>query len=289
MISKKLLLYFVVIAIAIATITIALISFLSQSVGDTKTEKAISYRCNEYIKACEALDYSLCYGYLTKNSKENIDFEEWKEHIFKTAQKSDDKIVKVVLDPSKIKARVDIEMKSKHGSTTNLYSQTWLLEDNAWYRAYAEDKKLQKKTSTSSSTAKESIEKPQIHFDLVDVEKDWYLSVSSLQKERLYQPQLKFKVRNTGSANIEYLRLMAIFYEEDKNEIYNKSEKYVVSTGDVALSPGYSSETIFLRTSIGYVYNEYNQAAIFRHKFRIKIYYKSNSSEDWRFFKDIDF
>ncbi len=261
---------------------VIVISFLIICVScahESETEQLIKERFKEYTDASGKMNYSESYDYLSLISKENITPEEWEKYVFKIAGKGDHKIVRVIVAPIGTTARVDVLDSSKRE-----YSQTWVKVENNWYRAFAEDNNLVKKDKLPSVYEGT---KPEVQFDLVDLKKDWYLTVTSLQKEQLYQPQLQFKVKNVGTSEIKYLQLMAVFFEDQKKEIYDKHEEYVVGSGDVPLSPGYTSKTIFMRTSIGYVFSGYNQEKIFSQTFNIKLYYKTDYSMDWKLFKEL--
>lgn len=111
-----------------------------------------------------------------------------------------------------------------------------------------------------------SIKVPKIGISLIKFEMKWYLSKSSLQKEGLYQPEIRFSVKNISDKAIEDLKFKAVFLE-DNNRIFGRDTEYVEG-----LKPNYTSETVFMRTGMGLVYNGYNKDTIMNRKFTVELY-----------------
>jgi hypothetical protein len=102
-------------------------------------------------------------------------------------------------------------------------------------------------------------------------------------QKTIYQPLLQFSVENTGNTDLDYLTFKAIFYMEDnKKKIFGDTMRYVISSSDIPIEPGYQSKTTFLKSDMGYVYNGNNLLNITKRSYIVKLYYKKNYSDKWQ-------
>lgn len=271
-----------------------LYSYLSPYIKYNSLQRHIIERQIKYKKAIHAMDYDLSYSFLSSYSKSNIPRERWGKYVFSTAQKLTQEVKDVVVDSGNIMARLDVKSIVRENGSTILGSQKWINESGEWYRAFAEDNentKLKEAPKSENLLIWHSASS-KASFELVDLEKSWYESQSSLQKETLFEPQLKFRVKNTGNQDIKYLKILVEYYKSGTKELFDKTEGYIISSGDRPLQPGYSSETKFLRSSIGFVINQKDYFQKFdiitKYKLDIKIFYKMNYSEEWTIFKELN-
>jgi len=257
---------------------------------------SIRSRHASYAKAIDSLDYGGSYLFLSKFSKKAFSLKDWEKKVFKIAEKMDDEIYNVLLAPGNLKARVDIKQYRKATETMSDYSQTWLFENDDWFRAYAEDNDISGQgmiEEVIGTEEAEESEKVDITFELIDPRLTWYEGRSSIQKETLYQPQLVFRIKNTGQTGIKWLKVMAVFYKAGSKEIYDQDDAYV-STG-LPLKPGYTSELIFLRSSIGFVLNDrppmesllLQLKVSSEYDLDIEIYYQTEDSKEWKLFRKL--
>jgi hypothetical protein len=116
---------------------------------------------------------------------------------------------------------------------------------------------------------------------LIEVELSWDGSKDTLGSQKtLYMPLLQFSVENTGITDLDYLKFKAIFYMEDnKKKIFGDTVRYVLSSSDIPIEPGYQSKTTFLKSDMGYVYNGNNLLTIKKSSYTVKLYYKKNYSD----------
>ncbi len=101
---------------------------------------------------------------------------------------------------------------------------------------------------------------------LEDVKMDWYLSSSSSQKESIYHPRIQFVVHNGRDETIERLKI-EIFYVEEGDKMFGDDSERIYD-----LPAGYTSKTIFMKPSIGSIFNGYNKDTITRRTFKVDIF-----------------
>lgn len=127
-------------------------------------------------------------------------------------------------------------------------------------------------------------------FLLEDVRTFWTNERSFGQS--LIVPEVRFKIRPSGSEPISYLQLMAVFSLETDSglEQLGDATKYIVGSTDVPIPAGTRKEA-WLTSGVGYV--ETNIAVGLRFlqgnapDTRVDLYYKTNFRDDWTHFSQL--
>lgn len=234
-------------------------------------------RARTYVHAYDSLDHVKSYSYLSRATRDRVSFDKWKDHVFKNASSHSSVFSGVIIEPGESRAKV------MYNYSDNSF-QLWVHDSDNWYRGYYEqvgdkDQELFGKT-IPIATAK----KPP-SFDIKEILYGWDPSKSSANVYSLH-PQIKFSVLNNGTDNISKLTFLAVFYEGNRKKIFGKEESYVIGSSDLPLRPGYTSETCFLKSSVGLQANEYNVSAIISRPLRIELYYKLDNQNEWQLYSE---
>jgi len=138
-------------------------------------------------------------------------------------------------------------------------------------------------TVIDTGTGKDQLvfEKITDEISLSNIEQSWYLSSSSMQKEKIYHPRIKFTIKNTSDRVISSVSLRAMFVENG-NQIFGRTKDYIRN-----LPAQYISQTVFMSPSMGFVYNGYNKSTITNKPINIKLYLAIDGKES--LIKEINF
>ncbi|MBU8910688.1 MAG: DUF4124 domain-containing protein [Desulfobacterales bacterium] len=114
-------------------------------------------------------------------------------------------------------------------------------------------------------SASSDITLPEFGLLIKDIDMVWYLSGSGLQKEKTYHPQIEFVVLNDSEKYIDGLKIKGLFIE-GSNKIFGDTTEYLSE-----IPPKMVSKTVFMRPSMGYIYNGHNRSTITKKIFDVQM------------------
>lgn len=89
----------------------------------------------------------------------------------------------------------------------------------------------------------------ELGIQITEVTSEW--DVSGVYGEKLFKPEMKIKVKNISSSEIDNLKIYVQFQDKEKGEVFGDNFTYVVSSSDPPLSPGFT-KTAFISSDVGY-------------------------------------
>ena len=277
---------------AIAILGIAFAFGLHQIYYSLFTEYgAIKARHGDYNAALRNFDSQSAYAYLSTDTQSVAAEKSWESFVRSRPVQSRSRVVDIVLMSDQVTAKVAVT-DVYHGDQLD-YSQTWVKEkDDKWYRHWAADNPradiVQKKSNISSESDAEN----SVGFEIVDAVYKWEASKSAFDLTKLLVvPMLKFSVLNIGNQPITKLSFNVQFVENDSSKIFSSVREYAIRASDIALDPGVTSESYFMKSSIGYDAAGMNSDAVailVKRKIREvtpRLYFKANSGDKWQLYK----
>lgn len=272
--------------------------------AESQVENHLRDRYQQYIDACQEYRVKESFSFLTQYSKDTFKLESWGKKIMSDSDLVTETITKVLLLDSGIEAIIGLRMKRRNGSQSN-YFQTWVVENDEWYRAYSEDQEGEKdktsehKISTADSPEEEVQESlpESIPFVVDDFSYNWKFDRATVLDSKLYLPEIRFYIRNNSEQPIEYLQMKVQFQNTYETSIFAEDDAYVVGSGDLPLAPNSRSSIVIqqgdrglnIRTQLAIAeldkqYEKQYLAKIkqFTDYIEPQLYYKTEYSSEWK-------
>lgn len=258
----------------------ALFCFVNTTFANSKQD--IRDRFNLYVDSWRNYDIETAYKMLTPYSREKLQFSAFEKTVleFDFKDRTDEiKVVRLRKDGKSAIVAYRVEIKKSTGIVSGMLTSTWKFINNDWYRAYIEDREVDRKVVSNSP---ENIE-----FKLEEYHYNWDISDSLLSSKKLYRPEVRFRIKNTGAQPIESLQFKVQFLEKGKG-IFSTESEYAISSLDIPLKEGELSETFFMKSSIGLDVNSLPLNDIYLKGVKKVtdniypvIYYKSTFDSEW--------
>lgn len=117
-------------------------------------------------------------------------------------------------------------------------------------------------------------------LQIVSVVSDW--DVSGYYGDQLLKPNLKIKIKNISSNDVDRIYVKVQFLNKEQGEVFGDGSSYVVGSSDPPLTPGYT-KTAYIDCSVGY---KSDFAALNLPKLTAKIYLEQKYGSSV-FFKEV--
>jgi len=101
-----------------------------------------------------------------------------------------------------------------------------------------------------------------------DWERDYIDKISNKPKPGTFvYPRILYSIKNISEKSIDSLSFTILFLERSGNKIFGRGDGKLNN-----LFPGYESDTIFIKSNMGFIYNGYNLETILNKGLLIEIY-----------------
>ena len=241
----------------------------------------LRYHYWRYTTANEDIQFDKSYQYLTSATRQRLSLPEWLSKWESSTDMRHTEVYKSVTFSGDGRSARVLSVIEFEGKRSGLNYQTWVKEDEAWFRGYVNDNPEAVKEMRRNFNKKQNARsRPKLHSLITS----WGVDSHDVFKV-LLTPKTAIVLTNDGDVPITNLRVKVSYYDKSEQVVMSDSETNVVDDRDDPLLPGANSKNLFLNSNVGFSIAVNNASAMTVEKIndRIerRIFFRHQSGDEW--------